>query len=55
MVILCHCNQNFKGSFTKKQSKNMAKYKGVVHNAVGSSIYITFSHIKNINTQIRQQ
>lgn len=49
MVILCHCNQNFKESFTKQ---NMAKCKGVVHNAVGSSIYTLLSH--TLKTQTHQ-
>lgn len=52
MVILCHCNQNVKELFHKKEHKNMAKYKAVVHNAVGSSMHMISSHIKNTTTPI---
>lgn len=47
MVILCQCNQNVQELFHKKEHKNMAKYK-----AVGSSMHMISSHIKNTTTPI---
>lgn len=53
MVILCHCNQNFKGPFIKKQKKNMAKCKKVLYTMqLESSIHTFLSH--TLQTQTHQ-
>ena len=53
MVILCHCNQKFKGPFIKETEQNHGQMqKGVVRDAVGSSIHTLLSH--TLQTQTHQ-
>lgn len=42
MVILCHCNQNFKDPFMKKQSKKRGQMPNVLYTVQWDPVYMHY-------------